>query len=1034
MSKTHKGTIDLLMRHRVAANLLMMLMICSGLFSLTRLNIQFLPTFTIDVVNVQIIWPGASAEDIERSLVNPLEKELRNIESLKKINSVARQGLATVTLEFSQGTDMSKATEKIRERVARVKRLPSSSEKPIITRVEPYERIAKVLVYGPSDLQDLRAISYKLEKELFSLGIGKIETLGLPKSEIQIRFNPKTLAKYQVSLPLIADEISEKSRDIPAGTVGKSLVGQHLRLIEKKRSVADFEDLVFVSDKDGERISLKDVARVVYSFDEEGVRLFHQGKPAVVLKLLREADDNSLEAAKKVHQWLQKKHSVFGESLHLVVFEETWQLIKQRIDTLMYNGLSGLVLIVLILFLFLESTIAFWVVLGIPTAILASMFVLSASGGSLNMVSLFALILTLGIIVDDTIVVGEESLTHLSRDEPVGKSILRACQKMLPAIFSSSLTTVAAFFPLLFIGGTMGKILFDIPLVVICVLIASLIECFFILPGHLFHSYKNKPKVKPSRFRRTFDRRFHRWGRQFYQPLLVWCLKNRSVVFATVVALFAVTISLLAGNYIKFTFFPTPDSKQILAQVRFAPGTPELKRRNYLNGVARTLNEVTNELEKKHQLKHLIKMQYSMLNRIDTSGYQSSLGQQYATYYVELSGSENRPFSNAEFIQIWLKKIRPTPFVENLSIVSPKGGPPGRDVDINITGNDIIAIKEAVEELKIALSRQRGVYAIEDNLPFAQEQLIFKLNERGLALGLTNEGLGRQLRAAFEGITFQTNYTSDEEIDVKVRLEDVPKNDLSTLSYLPILTKDKRMIPLRDIVTISYRQSPEVILHNDTHLSAAVYADVDGSLNNTNNILSMLEQGILKRIEKERGLQFSFKGRAEMQADTLADMKLGLIVALLLIYIILAWVFASYKLPFLVMLAIPLGLIGAILGHFIMDLDLTLMSLFGLFGLSGIVMNDSIILVREYQFLRTRGLSPLDAVQNAALNRLRAVILTSVTTIAGLTPLLFERSRQAQFLIPMANSICFGLFFAIGLILIVVPVLVLVFERLNSRD
>ena len=1016
------------MSHKVAANILMLSLLILGGVSLSRINIQFLPTFDIEVINVQIAWPGAGAEDIERSIINPLEKKLRNLDCLKHINSTARQSNGMVVLEFHQGTDMSKAIETVRERVGQIQSFPSRSEKPIITRIEPYETIAKVLIYGPNELKEIREISYQFEKELFSRGIGKIEIIGLPTNEIKITLKPETLNKYKLSIPEISNIIGQASRDIPAGQVGEDTVGQNIRLLSKRRDIKSFKDIYVIRDKDGEQIKLGQIADVYQDPNDEEPKVFYKGKPAVILKLSRQANENSLKNAKIVNNWAKITQKKLGNSLTVKVFEEKWQLIKERIDTLVYNGLSGLVLIIGILYLFLDRHIAFWIVVGIPTALLASIAVLLWYGGSINMVSLFALILTLGIIVDDNIVIGEESLTYLHKGQKVGKAILKSCYKMLPAIAASSLTTIAAFFPLLLISGAMGQVLFDIPLVVICVLLASLLECFLILPGHLYHAYCRSGVQKSSQFRENFDVKFKHFQSFYFEPLLEKAIHNKGTVLSIVIALMVIAISLLKSPYLKFTFFPTPDAQQIMAQVSFLPGTPESKRLAYLNQIGQASEQAAKELKDQYGTKSLVVTKYVMSNQTTLSSYQKNKGKQYGTYYVELLGSEYRPFSNAEFIQKWKAYIKSDPMVENLSLVSPRGGPPGKDIEVSISGSSVINIKNAAFQLERVLKSKQGVYAVSDNLPFSQEQLIFNLNARGRALGLTNDQIGNQVRAAFYGDIVQTDHTPSEEVDTRVVLDQKSKDDIMTLHYLPIKTKYGRTVPLSDIIDIQYANSPEVILHEDTSLSAKVSAEVDPKLNNSNEILSDLEKNVFKKIEDKEGVQFSLKGRAEMQVETLGDMKLGLVLALSAIYIILAWVFASYRLPLLVMLAIPLGLIGAIFGHFIMGLDLTLMSLFGLFGLSGIVINDSIILVREYQLQKELGCDNIHAIKLATSYRLRAVLLTSITTIAGLTPLLFEKSRQAQFLIPMANSICFGLFFSIGLILLVLPILILLID------
>lgn len=1022
-----RSPLQIFMRNKVAANLLMGLMIISGIVALLRINVQFLPTFEIGVISVRINWPGAVAEDIEKSLVNPIEKELNSIENLKRISSVARQSFASLTLEFHQNTDMSRALDKVREGVGRIKNFPPESEKPIIAQVEPYELIAKLLIYGTNNLDELREIAHQFKKELSQRGIGKINIVGLPQKEIIISFKPKTLTKYKLSLNKAAELIRRNSQDIPAGKIAEGQLGQSLRILQKKRSIKDFKQLDFITDKDGERIKLGEVATIHYQTDDEEVKVFYKNKPAVMLKLMRETDDNALKAANVIHKWLSEKEPELGNSLHLKLYEEKWILIKQRIDTLVNNGFTGLVLIIVILFIFLERKVANWVVVGIPTALLSAIFVLFLTGGSINMVSLFAFILMLGIIVDDNIVIGEEGLSNLHNGMPISQAMIVSSKKMLPAIFSSSLTTIAAFFPLLFIGGPIGKVLFDIPLVVICVIISSLIECFIILPGHLYHSYKKSSK-EDSSFRKKIDNSFESFTINIYQPLLKLCIKHKATVLTATLALMLISISLIVSHHIKFNFFPTPDAKQILAQVRFIPGCPESNRIEYFKSLETAANQTALSLEKKYQTKKLIRVGLSIINKTNINVYAANTGKQFGTYYIELIGSEERTFTNNEFIKEWQKLIKPSPFVESISVMSPRGGPPGRDIEISIRGNNIINIKKAALDLQQALQATPGVFAIEDNLPFSQEQIVYQLNQQGYAIGLTHSDLGHQLRSAFWGEIVQTDYTPDEEISIKTVLADVDKNKYLTLYNLPIITPSKKVARLEDIVDVNYKQSPEIIIHDDTQLSAKVTAEVDPKINNADEILDEYANTIFKDLKSKYNIKLKLKGKSETQSDTLNDMKLGLILALFLIYVILSWVFGSYRLPWLVMIAIPLGLIGAILGHYFMGLDLTMLSLFGFFGLSGIVINDSIILVREYQLQKKHLPNKYQALIIACSKRLRAIILTSITTVTGLLPLLFEKSRQAHFLIPMASSICFGLIFATFLLLLVIPIFIAIIE------
>lgn len=1021
------GLISRFARHRVAANLLMLIMILGGVWALMRINTQFLPTFSVELVSVTIVWPGASAEDIENSITNPLEREFRNIDNLKRLTSISRTSSATVWLEFQQGTNMSKALEDVRDRVSQVPNLPPDSEEPVVVRIEPYERVARLVVSGPKDIRELRSLVRRFERELLDNGIAKIDILGLPDEEIAIQIPTQKLAELNISLEQVANVIAQRSRDLPAGIIGKAEAGRQLRSLEQRRSIREFEDLVVFSNSRGQSIRLRDIATIERRAQDDEVEASVNGKPAVELRLLRTRNANSLASAKILHEWLIKTRAEIGKSANLFVYDETWQLITERINLLLKNGAGGLLLIVGILFLYLNRRVALWVVAGIPASFMAGIAVLYIYGGTINMVSLFAIIMSLGIIVDDTIVVGEQTLTNIHAGQSALDAVINAAHKMLAPIMASSLTTIFAFLPLLLVTGVIGTILRAIPLVVICVIIASLIECFLVLPGHLHHSFKHHREDQEPKFRQKVNARFNHFKEVRFKRLVTWAMRNRALTVCSALGLFIISIAIVIAGYVNFTFFPSPDGRQISADVRFTAGTPEAKVMAFMQTLNKTLVETDKALAPENTSLVSAAVTFKNFARIDN--YRSNLGEEYASMAIELTSPDQRKVTNDEFIRAWQKRISIPPGIETLAIYAPRGGPQGEDIDVLFTSKDPLKLKKASLALQNVLRTIPGVSSIKDDLPFGQEQIVYQLNATGRALGLTIDNVGRQLRSAFNGRVAQIFHEPNEEIEVSVMLPDNERNRLSTLENFPIVVGPNRTVPLGTVVDLRFRRGPDVLLHTDTKLGVHITASVDPKLNNANKILNQLQATILPKLTTQYNLGLSLLGKAEEQQETFRDMKYGLILGLSLIYIVLAWVFSSYGWPLLVMLAIPLGLTGAILGHLIMGMDLTILSLFGLFGLSGIVINDSIILFSEYRLLKSEGMPTNEAIIEACTRRLRAVLLTSLTTIAGLFPLLFETSLQAQFLIPMATSITFGLAYATLLILVVVPTTLSLYEE-----
>ncbi len=1018
--------IRLFLRHRVAANLLMSVMILSGVWALLQLNTQFLPNFKLHVITVRVVWPGANAEDVEHSVTTPLEQELQNLDHLKKMTSVSRLGNSLVTLEFKQGTDMAYALEQVRDRVSQVRDLPTDAEQPIVQRQIRYENVAKLFVtIKGGGLQELRPLIYRMERELLDRGIAKVKITGLPEQEIAIQVPAAKLAELHLSLAQIARRVAQLSDDIPAGEVGRGDVKRQLRSLDQRRTVSGFERLPLFTDSEGQVLRLGDIATITRRPQERQVSIYYQGQPAVELSLLRTETASTLKSARILQEWLNEIRPQLGPHVRIHIFDESWQYIKQRINLLLKNGAGGFILILIILFLFLNGRVAFWVAVGIPVSFMAALAALYLFDGSINMVSLFALIMTLGIIVDDTIVVGEESLTQLTH----GHDPLYACEvgakKMMMPVLASSLTTVCAFLPLFLITGIMGTILSAIPLMAICVIIASLFEAFLVLPSHLYHGFKQHKQIVPHKLRAYLDERFVHFREHQFRPFATQAIKHHWLTLSIAAAISFMTFGLVLGGHLNFTFFPSPEAATLHANVTFNASTPPAKSHVFMMQLEKALEKTDKQLSEK--AKPIVQTAAIYTNMTHTDDHK---GEAYSSMLVELSQPDMRKVTNREFIENWRKNIALSPDVANFSIIATRAGPPGRDLAVRLSGDNIVRLKQASEALQLVLRKYQGVSDIEDDLPYGEEQLIYQLSPEGKTLGLSVEQVGRQLHAAFNGEIAQVFHESHEEIEVRVTLPDAERYSLNTLEQLPIVLPSGNTIPLDTVVELRARQGFDAPRHTNTKLTALVTAEVDNKVTNANKIIANLSEKALPELIRKYNVKVNFEGRAEEQEETLRDMRYGIFIAFALIYIILAWVFASYGWPLLVMVAVPLGLTGAILGHWVLGLDLTVLSLFGFFGLSGIVINDSIILLSRYKLLREMtSLSVDEAIIEAACQRLRAVLLTSITTIAGLLPLLFETSRQAQFLIPMAVSITFGLAFATFLILLVIPALLAIYER-----
>jgi multidrug efflux pump subunit AcrB len=1030
-----EGLIALFARHRLLANLLMGLLFGLGAVALTRMNIQFFPTFALDVITVRVVWSGAAAEDVETGITAPLEERLKDVDGLKKLTSTSAQGVANLSLELVEDTDPLLALDQVRQRVDEFRNLPRDAETPQISRVSRYEPIARLLVSGPS-LADLRPWVRRFERELLARGVDRVEIAGLPEERIAIEVPGRVLETLGLSLDGVGEQVSRLAQDIPSGIAGEADGARDLRALEQRRRAIDFEDLPIVSDEQGV-VRLGDMARILREPRPASLELTEltgsgqgSGSPATVELILQRAETgHSLRAAKVLGEWLAATRPTLPPSIRLTVFDEQWGLIRERVDLLVHNGLQGLVLVLLLLYVFLPARVALWVAMGIPTAYLAAIALLWAFGGSINMISLFGLLLTLGIIDDDAIVIGEHAESRFRQGWAPAEAAIAAARRMFWPVTASAATTVAAFLPLAMVGGIMGNILGDIPFVAIMVLLASLAEVFLVMPAHLREAFAHHVKADAPRWRQRVDAAFDRFREGTYRPLVSAAVRYRWATVSAVAALMLLAVGLLAGGRVPFVFFPSPEGQIIFANATFVAGTPREQSAAFLAEIGRALHQTEAELGG-----GLVEAAVARLgSTVSVEVGASARGDQLGAVLVQLTPSESRAVRNEQFMDAWRAAIRMPAGLESLVISARRAGPPGRDLTLRLVGDDATALKGAALELAETLKTVPGVSDVVDDMPYGREQLIYRLSAAGQALGLTTESLGRQLRAAFDGHLAQLVQVGQDELEVRVLLPRAERSRLDALERLLVRAPDGEFVPLTTVAEWSTQRGFEALRHAGGRLAVELSADVNRAFSTPDNVRAALEQELLPRVVERYGVDYSFEGRAADQRETLGDMKLGLVIGLGLIYLILAAVFASWGWPLVVMTAIPLGLVGAITGHWLLGIDLTILSLFGLFGLSGIVVNNAIILVSMYHELRETGVEVDQALIDAACSRLRAMLLTSATTVVGLGPLIFEKSLQAQFLIPMAVSLAFGVGFATVLVLVFTPALLSVHEHLHGR-
>ena len=1004
--------IGVFARHPVAPNLLMAVMILAGAVALQDLNRQFFPDVASARARVGVTWAGAGAEDVASRITIPVHEELRALDGLDHITSVTRDGRTDLHLEFREGTDMAEAVDAIKDRLDAMRDLPESADEPDVTKSKPFETVAVLLLTGPEDRATLQRLGREMERSLLEAGIDRVAVSGVQDEEVAIRFASVTLHALGLSLGEIAQRIAGHSVDMPAGTVGRDEIATQLRALGQRRGAIDFERIPIVIDERGRRLALGDIATIERRPRPDQIEVLHEGRPALVLRIERGASTDTLHAGEILREWLDRTRQALPPGVELLVLAEPWSQVRERIALLVKNAGGGLVLVLATLFMALGARLAFWVALGIPVSFMAALAGLHAAGGSINMVSLFALIMTAGIIVDDAIMVGEDGLTHYQGGAGPVEAAERGARRMFVPVLCSSLTTISAFVPLLLVGGFIGHLLFQIPLVVICVVAASLVECFLILPGHLRGSFLRREGG--GRRRAAMARAGERLRERVYRPAVRRAAAVPATVVAVGIAMLILAAGAVQGGLVRFHFFPTPEGSSISAKAQFAAGTPRARVRAYALHLEEALREAEREIGEE-----IVEASHVAV-RTD------------ATVSVELVDSDRRQTRNARIMEAWERHVRREPGVESLVVTeAAAAGPPGSDVDAKLTGSDAATLKAAADEVKARLAAVPGTLSVADNLTYGPRQLIFALTPEGEALGLGVAEVGRQLRAAYDGHLVQLFQEDGAEIEVRVMLADEERNRLAGLGAFGIVAPSGKTVPLDTVVDLESRRGFDELRHADGRLAINVTAGIDRQVTTAGEVNRLLYERILPEVAGRHPIGYGLEGRSRTERRTIGDLRTGLVAALALIFLVLAWVFRSYALPLVVMTAIPFGLVGVLAGHLAMGVDASVVSILGFFALAGIVVNNSIILVTFYQALRD-SMPGRAAIEEAACRRLRAVLLTSATTIAGLTPLMFETSLQAQFLVPMAVSITFGLAFSTLIVLFLVPALLVYHDRASA--
>jgi multidrug efflux pump subunit AcrB len=1016
------GILSYFARHRTAANLLMLVMLVLGIAAIPNMRAQFFPDIISDEVSVSVRWDGAGAEDVDAAIVAVLEPALLAVEGVVATEARSREGSANIELEFEPGWDMGRASDDVQAAVDAVTSLPEDADDPQVSAGGWRDRVTDVVITGPVDVGQLARFADEFVVRLFAEGVTRTTIQGIAAPETVIEVPSLQLIRHDVTMREIADAIAAAAATNPAGEVTGSA---RVRTGVERRSADQIAEIVLRTNPDGSSLTIGDVGVVrVEGVDRE--RAYFVGdNPAIAVRVDRSAQGDAIRIQATVEEVAAEMERGLPAGVTVDLIRTRAEAITGRLNILLTNGAMGLALVVGLLFLFLNARTALWVAAGIPVSMIAAIAIMYAAGLTFNMISLFALILTLGIVVDDAIVVAEHADFRARRlGEPPQVAAERAARRMFMPVFASTATTVIAFFGLVAIGGRFGDLIADIPFTVIVVLLASLVECFLILPNHMAHALAHTAKQHwydwPSR---QFNKGF-RWFRdRIFRRLIAGVVRLRYPVLAGAVALLAWQAAAFIRGDVQWRFFASPETSSISGNFAMLPGATREDTLAFMRALQATVEELGAKYEEEHGTNPLL---YVLAEVGGTAGPFGGAETKDADLLggvsIELIEPDLRPYSTSAFVAELQDAVPAHPLLETVSFRGGRGGPGGDALSVRIYGADAVTLKAAAEALKAEVSQYPEVSGVEDTLAYDKEEVVLDLTPQGQALGVTIDDLGRVLRDQLNGIEAATYPDGPRSAAIRVEL---PEGELTAdfLERVQVRAAPGVYVPLADIVTVESRTGFSTVRRENGVRLVSVTGDIsEDDPARAAEIMAALDGAILPALEERFGVETELSGLAEQEREFLSDATTGLILCLAGIYLTLAWVFSSWTRPLIVMAIIPFGLIGTLFGHERWDVALSMFSVVGIIGMIGIIVNDSIVLVSTVdEYAKERGLIP--AIIDGTADRLRPVVLTTLTTILGLAPLLFESSDDAQFLKPTVITLVYGLGFGLFIVLLMVPAL-----------
>ncbi len=1019
-------------RNPVAANLMMVFIVVWGLATLfTRLPLEVFPSFELDTVSIQVPFRGATPVEVEQGVTIKIEEAIQDINGIKELTSSATEGLGNVTVEIDSGYDTAKVQREIEQRIDQISDFPADTDVPSVYVPQVNREVLSVVVAGALSEKGLRSVAARVRDELDALpDVSSVQLTGAREYELAIEISEQTLRSYGLTLSQVADTVRSSSLDLAAGSIRTPGGEVLLRTKGQAYDRQGFSDVVVVSRNDGTRVTLGDIADIRDGFEEDALEQQFNGQRSIEIEVYRTGLQSAITVSDAVKDYLEKAQSSMPHGVTLGYWRDSSRAVKARLNTLLTSAVQGGFLIMLLLTLFLRFWVAVWVFVGVPVSILGGIALMPVFGVSINLLSLFAFILVLGIVVDDAIVTGENIYSHMRRDPDGLQAAIAGTREVAVPVTFGVMTTVAAFTPLLMIEGVRGEIFAQIPLIIIPVLLFSIIESKFILPAHMRHlNFHSERKPNPlARVQLRIADGFENFVANRYQPMLRRALDYRYAVVALFVGGAIVVFSIVSAGHVRFVFFPRVQSEVAVATLEMPDGTPFEVTQKHVE----TMTTAAQRLQKRYvdpeTNRSVIE---SILSSAGSAGGENT-GSHLGRVMLETVPPEERSLaiSSSRLVREWKRDIGDIPGADSLSYRAEigRGGSP---IDVQITGQAFDVLKTIAGEVKSTLQRYPGVTEIADSFDGGKQEIQLEIKPQAQQYGVNLSSLANQVRDAFLGTEVQTIQRDRDDVDVIVRYPESERRSLDSLERLSIRTGDGAAIPLERVAEVSLGRGFAAIERVDRRRTIDVEAEVNKEAADIEGIkadLTALGKDLESRFP---GYRLTLEGEAREQRESFGSLRTGLVLVLLVIYTLLAIPFKSYLQPLLVMVVIPFGVVGGVLGHMLMGMSLSIMSYMGMLALCGVVVNDSLVLVDYVNRRRAEGVPLIDAVRTAGVARFRAVILTSLTTFFGLVPLIFETSTQAQFLIPMAVSLGFGILFATLVTLVLVPVNYMVLEDIR---